>query len=194
MPGLRNRTLGGQTVAAASAYGYGLVSLFDPLLGRCLAHSGGLPGFGSNVFIAPDAGIGLFAFANLTYAGSEPANIEAASVLHAHGLWRARPVAVSPALRAAAEAVALAFDAGDLEGAQARFAPNLLADLPLDARNRFLAELKSRLGEGHLDRIEARHALAGRLYFACERGEAACELALIPGTDPKIQVLRFDPA
>jgi CubicO group peptidase (beta-lactamase class C family) len=194
MPGLRNRTLGGKTVAAASAYGYGLASLFDPELGRCIAHSGGLPGFGSNVFFAPDAGVGLFAFANITYAGPEPANVEAALCLQRHGLWRPRAVGVSPALQAAAEVVAQAFSAGRLDAAQSHFAPNLLADLPLDARNQFLAELKSRLGDGRLDRIEARHALAGRLYFACERGEAACELALIPGADPKIQVLRFDPA
>jgi CubicO group peptidase (beta-lactamase class C family) len=195
MPGpARTRTFRGETYPVAIAYGYGLASAADPVLGRCLAHSGGLPGFGSNVVFSPDSGIGLFAFANVTYAGPEPANVEAAAVLHAHGLWRPRPVAVSPMLQTAADAVARAFAAGRLDGAQARFAPNLLADLPLASRNRFLAELKSRLGEGRLDRIEPRHALAGRLHFACERGEAACDLALTPGADPKIQILRFDPA
>lgn len=196
MPGpARSRvTAGGETLPVAIAYGYGLASAADPQLGRCLAHSGGLPGFGSNLFFSPDAGIGLFAFANVTYAGPEPANVEAASVLHTHGLWRPRPVAVSPALQAAAGQVADGFTAGRLDGIQAYFAPNLLADLPLEVRNRFLAELKSRLGDGRLDRIEARHALAGRLYFASERGEAACDLALTPGADPKIQALRFDPA
>lgn len=195
MPGpARTRIVKGETLPVAIAYGYGLASAHDPQLGRCLAHSGGLPGFGSNMFLSPDAGIGLFAFANVTYAGPEAANVEAAGVLHAHGQWRPRPVAVSSALQAAADAVALAFAAGRLDGAQARFAPNLLADIPLAARNRFLGELKTRLGEGGLARIEARHALAGRLVFACERGEAACELALTPGADPKVQILRFDPA
>ncbi|HLZ74573.1 serine hydrolase domain-containing protein [Phenylobacterium sp.] len=195
MPGpARTRTAGGETLPVAIAYGYGLASTHDPQLGRCLAHSGGLPGFGSNMFFSPDAGIGLFAFANVTYAGPEAANVEAAGVLQAHGLWRARPVAVSPALQAAADAVAQAFAAGRLDAIQAWFAPNLLADLPLESRNRALSELKSRLGDSRLTRIEARHALAGRLHFAGERGEAACELALTPGADPKIQVLRFDPA
>ena len=195
MPGpARTRTLGAETLSVAIAYGYGLASAHDPQLGRCLAHSGGLPGFGSNMVFSPDAGIGLFAFANVTYAGPEAANVEAASVLHAHGLWRPRPVAVSPALQAAAEAVAQAFAAGRLDAITTHFAPNLLADLPLENRNRFLSELKSRLGDGRLARIEARHALAGRLHFACERGEAACDLALTPGADPKIQILRFDAA
>ena len=195
MPGpARTRTVGGESVPVAIAYGYGLASAADPQLGRCLAHSGGLPGFGSNMFFSPDAGIGLFAFANVTYAGPEPANVEVAGVLHAHGLWRPRPIAISPALQAAAEAVAQAFAAGRLDAIQARFAPNLLADLPLESRNRALAELKATLGEGALARIEARHALAGRLHFACERGEAACDLSLTPGAESKIQVLRFDPA
>ena len=193
MPGpARTRTVGGETLPVAIAYGYGLASAADPQLGRCLAHSGGLPGFGSNMFFGPDAGIGLFAFANVTYAGPESTNVEAASLLHAHGLWRARPVAVSPVLEAAAEAVAAAYAAGRLDAAQAGFAPNLLADLPLAARNRALQDLKAKLGEGRLDRMEARHRLAGRLILACEHGEAACEIALTPGADPKIQVLRFD--
>jgi CubicO group peptidase (beta-lactamase class C family) len=194
MPGPpRSRVVDGETISFAAAYGYGLVSSADPQLGRVLAHSGGLPGFGSNVLFSPDAGVGLFCFANVTYAGPEPTNVEVASRLFAHGLWRARPVAVSPALQDAAEGVAAAYAAGRLDGAQARFAPNLLADRPLDLRNRDLSEVKAKRGDGSLDRVEARHALAGRLYFACARGEAACDLALTPGAAPKIQVLRFDP-
>jgi serine-type D-Ala-D-Ala carboxypeptidase/endopeptidase len=195
MPGPpRIRVAEGETIPVAIAYGYGLASSADPKLGRLLAHSGGLPGFGSNVLLAPDAGIGVFAFANVTYAGPEAANVEAASRLHAHGLWRPRPVAVSSALQAAAEAVAQAYAAGRLDGAQAHFAPNLLADLPLAARNTRLGEVRAKLGEGRLDRIEPRHALAGRLWLACKRGEAGCDLALTPGAEPKIQVLNFDPA
>jgi serine-type D-Ala-D-Ala carboxypeptidase/endopeptidase len=190
----RSRVVNGETIAVAAAYGYGLVSSADPQLGRLLGHSGGLPGFGSNVLFSPDAGIGLFCFANVTYAGPEPTNVEAAGVLAAHGLWRARPIAVSPALRTAAEAVAEAYAAGRLDGAQARFAPNLLADRPLVLRNRDLSEVKSKLGDGRLNRIDARHALAGRISFACDRGEAVCDLALTPGGDPQIQVLKFDTA
>ena len=195
MPGPpRTRVQDGETVPVAAAYGYGMVSSADLKLGRLLAHSGGLPGFGSNVLLSPDAGIGLFAFANVTYAGPESANVEAASRLFARGLWRARPVAVSPALQAAADAVAEAYAAGRLDGAQAHFAPNLLADVPLAARNRALGEVRSKLGDGRLGRVEPRHALAGRVYLACERGEAACDLALTPGADPKIQILSFDTA
>ncbi len=195
MPGIpRTRALGGESIPVASAYGYGLVSSADSQLGRCLGHSGGLPGFGSNVFFSPDVGIGVFAFANVTYAGPEPTNIEVADCLYAHGLWRPRLVPVSAALQAAADAVAQAYSAGRLDGAREHFAPNLLADGPLDARNRALAELRSHFGSGALDRIEARHDLAGQLHLTCERGAVVCELALTPGPEPKIQTLRLDPA
>ena len=194
MPGeARTRVVDGATLPVAIAYGYGLASAADPQLGRVLGHSGGLPGFGSNVIFAPDAGVGLFAFANVTYASPEPTNIEAASRLHAHGLWRPRPVAVSDVLRAAAEAVASAYAAGDLAAAQAHFAPNLLADSPLAARNAALTALKAQVGDGILDSIEAQHRLAGRLRLTCARGDAVCDLTLTPGRDPKIQGLRFAP-
>ena len=193
MPGeARTRTIEGKSLSVAVAYGYGLATAADPQLGRVLGHSGGLPGFGSNVIFSPDAGIGLFAFANVTYASPEPTNIEAASALHAHGLWRPRPVAVSDVLHAAAGAVARAFAAGDLAACRAHFAPNLLADLPLEHRNRLLEGLKVQMGEGRIERIEARHRLAGRIHLACERGAVVCDLALTPGRDPKIQVLRFE--
>ena len=52
----------------ASAYGYGLVDAADATLGRRLHHPGGLPGYGSHMLFLPERGIGVFAFANRTYA------------------------------------------------------------------------------------------------------------------------------
>jgi D-alanyl-D-alanine-carboxypeptidase/D-alanyl-D-alanine-endopeptidase len=193
MPGPANfRAVDGEMVPVASAYGYGMVSAHDPRLGRVLTHSGGLPGFGSNVLFSPEAGVGLFCFANVTYAGPQPTNFEAATGLHAAGLWTLRGVAISPALQAAAETIAKAYAAGRLDGAADRFAPNLLPDGPLAARNAFLATLKAKFGDGRLERIEARHALAGRAHLACQNGVVTCDIALIPGPDPKIQSLRFE--
>ncbi len=193
MPGPANlRAVGGESLAVASAYGYGMVSCHDPRLGRVLTHSGGLPGFGSNVLVSPQAGVGLFCFANVTYAGPQATNFEAATLLHAAGLWTPRPVAVSPMLQAAVDAVVQAYAAGRLDGVVEHFADNLLPDGPLAARNAALAMLKAQFGEGRLERIEARHALAGRARLACAHGAVACDLSLSPGPDPKIQSLSFE--
>src|SRR5262245_54429436 len=106
------RDAGGKAIAVSSAYGYGIVSSTDAVLGRTLHHRGGLPGYGSHVLISPDTGIGLFTFANVTYFDADAANVAAAQALHDAGLWKLRPRRVSPALSAAVEMAVRAYGAG----------------------------------------------------------------------------------
>ena len=52
----------------AGGYGYGLVVTHDLRFGHIVSHSGGLPGFGSDMRWLPDRDFGVVALANLTYA------------------------------------------------------------------------------------------------------------------------------
>ncbi|MEZ5227294.1 MAG: serine hydrolase domain-containing protein [Acidimicrobiales bacterium] len=52
----------------ASGYGMGLQVVHDEQLGTVVTHSGGLPGFGSNMRWLVDHGLGIVALSNLTYA------------------------------------------------------------------------------------------------------------------------------
>jgi len=54
---------------AAISYGFGLFSEEDPRLGTVIQHSGGYPGYGSQMRWHPATGIGVIALANSTYAG-----------------------------------------------------------------------------------------------------------------------------
>ena len=45
------------------------IAATDCDLGLTLSHGGGYPGYGSHVLLLPDYGVGIFAFANRTYAG-----------------------------------------------------------------------------------------------------------------------------
>ena len=54
--------------AAPSYYGFGLFVDEDPALGRVVSHSGGYPGFGSNMRWHPATGLGVIALGNGTYA------------------------------------------------------------------------------------------------------------------------------
>ena len=54
----------------AMSYGMGMLAVVDCELGTYLTHSGGYPGYGSNVLLLPEYGVGIFAFANRTYAGA----------------------------------------------------------------------------------------------------------------------------
>ena len=76
----------------------GLIAAADCDLGLTLSHGGGYPGYGSHVLLLPDYGVGIFAFANRTYAGPRPPVWDAAVALHRAGLLTPRPVPVSTAL------------------------------------------------------------------------------------------------
>ncbi len=188
------REVGGKSIAVSSAYGYGMVSSTDPVLGRTLHHRGGLPGYGSHVLISPDTGHGLFTFANVTYFDADAANVAAAQALQDAGLWKPRARRVSPALSEAVEMAVRAYAAGRLDDAEPLFAVNLLPDEPIADRNATLAKLKARLGDGALTRIDPQHDLAGKFVMTCEKGELTGTITLTPGPRPQIQTLSFEAA
>lgn len=175
-------------VASPSAYGYGLIDSADPNLGRRLHHSGGLPGYGSHMLILPDRGIGVFGFANRTYAQMARLTVRIADLVVA-AQPKPSPAPPSPWLKRAVEAVAEAYAAGRIEAAEAVFAENLLLDLPARLRDSELAKLKQQLGEGGLESIEPTHALAGKFTLACERGRLKGTIILSPEAEPGIQKL-----
>ncbi len=186
------REAGGKTLSIASAYGYGMVSSLDPVLGRTIHHRGGLPGYGSHFVIAPDTGIGLFTFANVTYAEANDANLKAALALHAAGLWQPRATPVSPALAGAVDFALAAYAFGKIDEASPLLAVNFLPDEPAADRDAKLAALKARLGDGKLTRIEPTHDLAGRFVATCAKGTLTGTITLTPGPRPGIQTLEFE--
>lgn len=174
--------------ALASAYGYGLVNAVDPVLGRRLHHSGGLPGYGSHVLMLPQRGWGVFAFANRTYSPMSRLTPRLAAIRHAAAprLASAEP---SLFLKCAVDAVVAAYASGRIEVAERAFAENFLLDTPARLRNAELAGLKDRLGEATLERIEPRHGLAANFTLACERGRLKGVVILSPDPEPGIQKL-----
>ncbi len=170
------------------AYGYGLMNTADFELGRRLHHSGGLPGYGSHVLMMPEVGVGVFAFANRTYAPMARLTVRLAEILHADRPKPA-PTKASPYLARAIDGVVAAYGAGRIEVAKPILAVNLLLDTPAPLRDRELADLKKRLGDGRLESVEPTHALAGRFVMACERGRLSGTITLSPEAEPGIQKL-----
>src|SRR5205814_6665484 len=101
------------------------------------------------------------------------------------------PLPPSPWLKHAVEAVVAAYAAGRIETAAALFAENLLLDMPARLRNAELVRLTQQLGEGRLESIEPKHALAGQFVIACEKGRLRGTLILSPQAEPGIQKLTF---
>jgi CubicO group peptidase (beta-lactamase class C family) len=186
----RLREVKGRQIAVSSAYGFGMVDSHDPALGRLLHHRGGLPGYGSHFLIGPETGIGLFVFANVTYAEADLPTTAMADVLNEAGLWKPRERAVSKALQEAVALAVQAYNAGRI-GVPDALAVNLLLDEPAEDRSAKLAALKAKLGEGKLERILPQHDLAGTFTITCAKGRLQGEIILSPGVRPGIQKLEF---
>jgi CubicO group peptidase (beta-lactamase class C family) len=191
-PSLRLR--GGATATdacrLASTYGMGFIAAQDCELGLTLSHGGGYPGYGSHVLLLPDYGIGIFAFANRTYAGPRPPVWDAAVAMLRAGLLKPRAIPVSPALSTAYAAVARIAAAGSIEAGGDVLAMNMPLDRDAAHWARDLAALKA--GAGTCDTsapIEPTGALSGRFTWMCERGRVRGSLLLAPTRDPRIQDL-----
>ncbi|WP_243450835.1 serine hydrolase [Sphingosinicella sp. CPCC 101087] len=186
---------GAEPCRTAIAYAMGLIVARDCDLGTTLAHGGGFPGYGSYVVLMPDHGVGIFAFANRTYAAPSAPVFEAALELERAGLLEPRSVPVSEALAGAYRAAGEMYRAGSLEPGRDLLAMNFLMDRSADNWAREFARLKTEAGACRTDGpITATGALSGRFLWTCDRGRLEGQLLLAPTEPAGIQALRLSVA
>lgn len=181
---------GGGTCRMPIAYAKGWQVVEDCDLGRMVTHSGGYPGYGSLLVLLPDAGVGVFAFANRTYAGPRPPVMAALNLLREAGLTERRALPVSDGLTAAYSAAKAAWRSGD-PGA-APLAINVPLDRELARRKTEIAELKNDVGTCTMtEEIKPISAMEGTFLWACERGKVQGRVQRAPTPQLSLQVLDF---
>jgi CubicO group peptidase (beta-lactamase class C family) len=186
---------GANACRQAATYGMGMIAAADCDLALTLSHGGGYPGYGSHVLLLPEYGVGIFAFANRTYAGPSGPVWDAAVALHQAGLLKARAVPVSEALAAAYRAAATIYAKGDVKVAAEALAMNVLLDRSAEGRARDLANLRKQVGECETGSpITATGQLSGDFTWRCAHGRVKGSLLLAPTRPPSIQSLRLEPA
>lgn len=172
----------------AAAYGMGLVVAVDKELGFTLSHSGGYPGFGSHVLLLPNAGTGLFALANRTYAGVATPVWDAAVMLRTRGYLEDRSEVITASLSEAYRAVQAVYERGDITVAGDLLAMNLLQDRDAHGWARDLARLKAQVGECiAAGPIRATSGLAGEFCWTCAHGRITGSVSLAPTRQVGIQ-------
>ena len=178
----------------AAAYGMGMSAAMDCDLGFTLSHSGGYPGYGSHVMLLPDRGIGIFAFANRTYAGPSAAVWDAAMALDQAGLLgKARELPVSADLAQAYRTVGMMFAAGSVAGAGEQLAMNFLLDRDAAHWSNELAKLKSSVGDCDTNSaVEPSGALSGDFTWRCTHGRLHGSLSLTPTQPTRIQAWELE--
>jgi D-alanyl-D-alanine-carboxypeptidase/D-alanyl-D-alanine-endopeptidase len=176
----------------AATYGMGFFAASDCELGLTLSHGGGYPGYGSHVLLLPDYGVGIFAFANRTYAGPRAPVWDAAVTLLRSGLLMPRSVTLSAALTSSYAAAVKIFSSGSITAAGDVLAMNVLMDRDAEHWARTLASLKSEVGSCDTAApMAATGALTGEFTWRCERGRVKGQILLAPTPAPRIQALTF---
>jgi CubicO group peptidase (beta-lactamase class C family) len=196
-PRLRQRfgASGAGACRQAASYGMGLIVAADCDLGLTLSHGGGYPGYGSHVLLLPDYGVGVFAFANRTYAGPSGPVWDAAVTLHKAGLLQARKAPVSGALAAAYRGAAAIVARGDVAAAGDVLAMNFLLDRSAEGWARDLERLRKQVGEcDTTPAIRPTGQLSGEFTWRCAHGRVKGSLLLAPTNPARIQELRLTAA
>jgi CubicO group peptidase (beta-lactamase class C family) len=169
-------------------YGFGLQVIHDQRFGPIVGHSGGLPGYGSNMRWLPGRRVGAVALANSTYAPMRLLTRRMLEVLDDHQLVPQVVVPVGPMLeRAADELLALVNDWSD-EAADALFADSVALDESYERRARQASEIVSAHGRLTRQKIEATFATDGTVTATAADGrEVKVWLALAPLAPPRVQ-------
>jgi CubicO group peptidase (beta-lactamase class C family) len=190
-----DKSTGGPQLTA-TGYGYGLSVTQTCQYRALVAHSGGLPGYGSLMRWLPDYGVGIIAFGNVTYTGWNSAVASAINRLDRTGGLHRREVQPSAALVAARDHVSALVARWDDALADRIAAENLFLDRSKDRRRKEIDDLRAKVGAcaapTRFDTVE--NALRGHWTMSCERGALQVAITLAPTIPPGVQYLAIRPA
>jgi CubicO group peptidase (beta-lactamase class C family) len=179
--------------AAAGGYGFGLFVRVAPAVGTTISHSGGYPGFGSNMAWHPASGIGVIALANLRYAPVYKAvgMMLEALVLAEDASWR-RPCVLPTvdAFRPVVEGLVARWDDAVADEA---FAMNMDLDEPRELRRAAVEKAAAGLGPFERDSvrpIKSASAADCTWWLRGERGWLRLSILVTPEPRPRIQRLK----
>jgi CubicO group peptidase (beta-lactamase class C family) len=192
--------------ASTLSYGFGLFVEEGPVSGTVVQHSGGYPGFGSQMRWHPSTGTGAIVLGNGTYANA--GQLATAILSDVLAQLRAARSGAAPAsvrgpapgdggpwpetlaARAAADRLLASWD----DALAARlFTPNVDWDQPLATRREAIARIRERVGDLRPDPArpaEYDSPAHCRWWLAGDRGAVQAEIGLAPLATPLIQSLR----
>jgi len=193
---------GGLSGGEPPGYGFGLFIEEDPARGVVVQHSGGYPGFGSNMRWHRATGLGVIVLANRTYAGPW---VLAERMSDALLREQVRPAGRAPVdgpalgtgrpwpqtLAARDEVMSLLANWSDAS-AERLFAENVALDEPFADRRESVRTMRDRIGNFTVDEgrpAEFDSPAHCRWWLRGERGVVAAEITLTPEREPRVQSL-----
>ena len=182
-----------------ATYGFGLFVDEHPALGRIVSHSGGYPGFGSNMAWHPATGTGVIALGNSTYAAMAPlaARLLEAVVRQGEPAAHGNGVALGsrvPGRRRwpPGRRSATCSRPGTTPRRSGCSRPTWRMDAPFAERQRRIALVRERIGDFGDDpgrQPEFDTPAQCRWWLAGERGAVQVQIQLNPERPPRVQSL-----
>jgi serine-type D-Ala-D-Ala carboxypeptidase/endopeptidase len=194
----------GDQSAALSGYGFGLFVEEHPAAGRVVSHSGGYPGFGSNMRWHPASRTGVITLGNSSYAAMQALATRLLDAVLRQGEPPAYGygVALAPAgpqgtgpwpeTLAAKSAVGSLLRAWDDDEADRLFSPNVAQDASFAERRRVIALIRERIGDFGDDPVrgpESDTPAHCRWWLTGSRGTVQAEIQLNPERPPRVESL-----
>jgi CubicO group peptidase (beta-lactamase class C family) len=176
-------------------YGMGLMVMQHPVLGKVVHHSGGLPGYGSNMRWVPDYGIGLVALGNRTYSPMRLLTAELLELLvdqrSLGAPVRRWPLDTSHLEAAGSELVKAIWGGDAVDLSKIDFAENVDLDLPLSIREVEAAEVRTTVGALMDWAITPKSTTLGTLSAQSATHTISISIMLSPQVPPRIQHIDF---
>ena len=180
------------------SYGFGLFVEEHPARGQVVSHSGGYPGFGSNMRWHTGTGLGAIVLANSTYAAASTlaaalldAAIAQAPAARVPGNAAAPDGPWPATLAAQREANKLLYHWSDARADQL-FSENVAWDEPYPERRHRITLVRERIGVFGEDRKrppEHDSPAHCRWWLRGDNGTVQAEIKLTPERDPRVQSL-----
>ncbi|MCC6241418.1 MAG: beta-lactamase family protein [Gemmatimonadaceae bacterium] len=182
------RTATGSTMTAGG-YAYGLRVSQNCLFNHIVAHSGGLPGFGSQMRWLPEHGVGIVALGNLTYTSWGGVIDTVLEQLARTGGLVPRVPQPAPVLEAMQQQVSRLIANWQPALADSIAAMNLYLDEPAPRRAAAIARLRESVGGGcgETTAIVAENALRGQWLVRCRTGSLRVAITLAPTEPARVQ-------
>jgi CubicO group peptidase (beta-lactamase class C family) len=183
----------GRICPVVTAYCYGLGWLQDCDGRVYIAHSGGLPGFGSQWRIMPDYGIGVVSMANRTYAGVGQINMQVLDTIIKTASLKPRILPPSGILEKRKSELLKVLPDWNQAEASGIFAENFFPDYPVDTLRKYSRELYAKAGKIlSVDPVIPENQLRGSFLVRGEKNDLKIYFTLSPENPPKIQAYEIE--
>jgi len=182
------RSAGGSPCPIVTAYAFGLGWNRHCDDRISLAHTGGLPGFGSNWRMLPEYGIAVVCFANRTYAPAAAINGSVISLILDKAKLQPRQLPASAILQQRRNELIKFLPNWNNATSSGIFAENFFGDQSAELRRRATQDLFNKAGEiQRIGEMKPLNNLRGTFVIEGSRGILEMSFTLSPENPPRIQ-------